>query len=171
MIKIPFDELTYIEQQTLKTINSACEIENCKNSIEIIKQFNEGYEYQICGLFNNLIEDFNNNGSIKLKNCYYFKDFNNCIEFFNKYKKDIIAEINSYCIHELTDVMDVIKEEYGRYLSDDVNGIWSYDFYYCIFNDVPATHFYDVPEYAHTVESLCHWCVNHLIKKIKNFSK
>lgn len=165
MIKIPFDELTYIEQQTLKAINREC-VETCDQSyMKILREPTMSY-YIFTGLFKRWAKDYD---EIHIKNILYFEDFNNQLEFFNKYKKDIIDEINSYCIHESIDVMDVIRKEYGHNLPDDMNGIWSYDFYKCIYEDIPATQYYEVPEYTNAVEASCYWCVKNSLKKLNKF--
>ena len=165
MIKIPFDELTYIDQQTLKAINRECIETDGQSFIKILRKPAMTY-YMFTGLLERLAEGYD---KVFMKDIKYFEDFNNQIEFFNKYKKDIIDEINSYCVHDLTDVMDVIKEEYGSYLSDDVNGLWSYDFYKCVYEDIPSTQYYEVPEYTHAVEASCYWCVKNSLKKLNKF--
>ena len=85
-----------------------------------------------------------------------------------KYKKDIINEINSsYCVYELEDVVDFIRKEYKSV--NDINDIWSYDFYKCIYENIPASQYNDVPEYAITLESLCYWCIKNSLKKLNKF--
>lgn len=165
MIKIPFDDLTYIEQQTLKAINRECVETDGQSYMKILKEPTMEY-YMFTGLFERLAEGYD---KVWIGDIKYFEDFNNQIEFFNKYKKDIIDEINSYCIHESMDVMDVIRKEYGDNLSDDMNGIWSYDFYKCIYEDIPATQYYEVPEYTNAVEASCYWCVKNSLKKLNKF--
>ena len=160
MIKIPFDSLSYIELQTLKTINRECVETYGQSYIKILREPTMSY-YIFTGLFNRWAKDYN---EIHIKNILYFEDFNNQIEFFNKYKKDIIDEINSYCIHESMDVMDVIRKNYGYN-----NDIWSYDFYKCIYEDIPATRYYEVPEYTNAVEASCYWCVKNSLKKLNKF--
>lgn len=169
MIKIPFDELTYIEQQTLKTINRECVETDGQSYMKILREPTMSY-YIFTGLFKRWAKDYD---EIHIKNILYFEDFNNQLEFFNKYKKDIIDEIDSRCLEYslCEDVLDIITyiNNFAKKVYKEGFTITSSDLYNCIYNDMPTSNYYNFSEYSFIIEVLCYWCVKNSLKKLNKF--